>query len=66
MHWICTVCKGTTIIPYQDALSDMNGCSSSNVTVKVTHIQCTVCPPVKESGDFNRLKDWSRIAIINT
>jgi hypothetical protein len=26
------------------------------MTVKVTHIQCTVCPPVKRSGDFNRLR----------
>jgi hypothetical protein len=24
--------------------------------VKVTHIQCTARPPVKRSGDFNRLK----------
>ncbi|WP_171407673.1 hypothetical protein [Acinetobacter tianfuensis] len=24
--------------------------------MKVTHIQCTACPPVNQSGDFNRLK----------
>ena len=26
------------------------------MTVKVTHIHCTACPPVKRAGDFNRLK----------
>ena len=35
---------------------EYEGMILSNVTVKVTHIQCTASPPVNHTGDFNRLK----------
>ena len=56
MHMDLFSCKGTMIIPYQTPYPKRRVALRANVTVKVTYIQCTACPPVKRAGDFNRLK----------
>ena len=45
MHWICTICKDTTINSVSGH-SDNEGMILCNVTVKVINIQCTACSPV--------------------
>ena len=57
MHWICTVCKDTTTIPYQDTFYKEGMIFEQCDSESYSHPMHRLSASETRSGDFNRLKD---------